>query len=182
MIDPDDYGYLYARLAILGIDPTYSKAGAVDLLMNSLRASGSPHASTVGLLLRLVEDQAEQLAILQAWYSKTKSHDAHLLFRFAVLCFTTRQFARGYTLFDELGTLAPDHPYRSGNRANTPTEFVGVIAPGLTRADGWITCDSIGRKTRFFPLANSYTFSSGQAVRFRLNFNFRGPIAIPQPA
>lgn len=179
--EPDDYGYLYARLAIMGIDSKYSKEGAVNLLMQSLDTSELPHASTVGLLLRLVEDLPTQFSILELWYSKTRSRDAHLLFKFAVLCFAMRQFGRGFILFDELGDLAPDHPYRSGNRDSSPIEFAGVVAPGLTRSDGWIVCDSIGRKTRFFPLAANYTFSSGQAVRFRLNFNFRGPLAIPQP-
>ena len=94
MIESDDYGYLYARLAMLGIDPKYSKEGAVKLLMESLRASVSPHSSTVGLLLRLVEDQMEQRVILELWYAKTNLHDAHL---FLSICRTLLHYKAVFT-------------------------------------------------------------------------------------
>jgi tetratricopeptide (TPR) repeat protein len=143
------------------------------------------NARVVGVLLGSYSQ--EYFQALKTWHSQATTPNASLLYDLGCLSFIFDYYTDAAHRFDELQKgVGAGHRLRTTIRRwyvkgdDEPKSFEGQIVAPLTADAGRIRCDSL-RNLRdlipFRPFACRFQPQVGEPVRFRIGFNFRGPLA-----
>ena len=182
--------YLQARCrsSISGMPGSFSVEKAYSIVMDALSRTPQ-HVPCLRLASRLhrkvhPNDWNGWWDLLQKRIRLEVSEiQSSLLFDLAYAACQLGKYHDAGIYFEQLDELSIGHPRRSGVVAiikdnDEDRRFTGEVKPGLTRNEGWLRCDTIGRAIRFFPLRQKFTPTVGQRVTFILALNYRGFFAM----
>jgi hypothetical protein len=182
--------YLQARCcsSIYGAPGSFSVENAYSIVMDALSRTPQ-HVPCLRLASRLhrkvhPNDWNGWWDLLQRRIRLEVSEiQSSLLFDLAYAACQIGKYSEAGIYFEQLDELSIGHPRRSGVVAiikddGKDRRFTGEVKPGLTRNEGWLRCDTIGRTIRFLPLRQKFTATVGQRVTFILALNYRGFFAM----
>ena len=124
---------------------------------------------------------------LTKWKSSVTTQNSFLLYELGRISFLLGYYESSMNFFKELETgvgmgnklrSRPSNPIidEKGNKK----EFIGTITKIISSYEGYIKCDSLRNlqyKIAFRPIASNFTPSSGNSVKFNIEFSYRGPRA-----
>lgn len=134
-----------------------------------------------------IDDFKDFYGTLQRWKGVATVPSAWLLYELGRTAFILGYYDQSKEYFNELETgvgmghrlrSRPRHPVIDEN--GQKNEFEGVVLKIYSLNDGIIRCDTLRNlkyPIAFRPIASTYTPSSGDSVRFNIEFSYRGPRA-----
>ncbi|MEN6428813.1 MAG: SIR2 family protein [Phycisphaerales bacterium] len=180
--------YLLARRASGLYTRGYDVPSAYATVMKALEKSPDhvPCLRVASRLHRKVspDDWEGWWSLLKRRYALEGSKgNCGLLFGLGYAACQLGRYSDAAKYFEELDAESMGYPMRSGvistvSDAGRPRRFSGILEQPVSRREGWIQCELIGRHVKYMPIMQKFTVTKGQAVTFALALNYRGFFAI----